>query len=195
MLCNLLYALAVIVPAHPQIAAHSAAVRGAAFSQLIKVQNIVAQAVQPSQLFDPVTDGKRAKLFMYVRATACIRQALQSIMGSWLSADFGVRFVVTEEGGKDFIQYCTKHINQVYNSKTALTKVLGTPWERLMLSQGPTTMIAELLLAVCSSDANLKEVSKLGGEAALHNLSRYGESTQARQQATMLLTKLAVMTQ
>jgi hypothetical protein len=194
MLCNVLYALAVVVPAHPKTAAHSAAVRGAAFSQLMKVQTIVAQSVQPSQLYDK-TDGKREKLFLYVRATACIRQALQCIMASWPSAEFGAQFAISEEGGRDLIQYCTKHINQVYNSKTALTKVLGTPWERLMLSQGPTAMIAELLLTVCSSEANLKEVSKLGGEAALHSLSRYGESTQTRQQATMLLTKLAVMTQ
>jgi hypothetical protein len=192
MLCNLLYALAVTVPTHPETAANSAAVRGAAFSQLIKVQTIVAQSVQPRQLFD-AADGKREKLFLYVRATACIREALQCIMASWFAADFGVRFAISEEGGRDFIQYCTKHVNQVYNNKTALTKVLGTPWERLMLSQGPTTMIAELLLTICSSDVNLAEVSKLGGETALHSLSRYGESTQTRQQATMLLTKLAVM--
>ncbi|CAE8609104.1 unnamed protein product, partial [Polarella glacialis] len=119
--------------------------------------------------------------------------ALQIITGSWFAADFGARFVVSEEGGKDFMQYCTKHINQVYNNKTALTRILGSPWERVMLSQGPTTTIAELLIVVCSSDANLIMVSKLGGEQALHNLSRYGDGAQIRQQATMLLTKLAVM--
>jgi len=192
MLCHLLYALAVLVPLHPKVAANSASVRGAAFAQLMKVQNIVAQSVQPQALFDPA-DGKRAKLFLYVKATASIRSALQIITSSWLAADFGSRFAITEEGGRDFIQYCTKHINQVYNNKTALTRVLGTPWERMMLSQGPTSTIAELLLIVCSNDANLKEVSKLGGEPALHSLSRYGESAQIRQQGTMLLTKLAVM--
>eukprot|EP00931_Biecheleriopsis_adriatica_P096456 TRINITY_DN7010_c0_g1_i1.p1 TRINITY_DN7010_c0_g1~~TRINITY_DN7010_c0_g1_i1.p1 ORF type:complete len:5389 (-),score=1202.56 TRINITY_DN7010_c0_g1_i1:94-16260(-) len=192
MLCHLLYALAVMVPHHPKAAAQSVTVRGAAFTQLMKVQQIVAQGIEPKVLFD-TTDGDQQKLFLYVRATACIRSALQSIMASWFAADFGARFVISEEGGKDFMQYCTKHINQVYTSKTAVTRVLGSPWERVMLSQGPTTTIAELLIVVCSSDANLVELSKLGGEQALHSLSRHGDNAQIRQQATMLLTKLAVM--
>jgi len=192
MLCHLLYALAVMVPHHPKAAAQSPAVRGAAFTQLMKVQQIVAQSIQPKALMDEA-DKDRAKLFLYIRATACIRAALQSIMGSWFAADFGARFVISEEGGKDFMQYCTKHINQVYNNKTALTRVLGSPWERMMLSQGPTVTIAELLIVVCSSDSNLVEISKLGGEQALHSLSRFGEDAKIRQQATMLLTKLAVM--
>lgn len=192
MLCHLLFALAVMVPSHPKEAAQSSRVRGAAFAQLIKVQQIVAQGILPKALYDPA-DGDRAKLFLYVRATACVRSALQTIMASWFAADFGARFVISEEGGKDFIQYCCKHINQAYNHKTALTKVLGSPWERVMLSQGPTATIAELLVVVCSSDANLVESSKLGGEQALHSLSRFGDSAQIRQQATMLLTKLAVV--
>jgi hypothetical protein len=194
MLCHLLYSLAVMVPLHPKAAAHSAAVRGAAFSQLMKVQHIVAKSLPPKDLYD-ANDGKSAKLFLYVRATACIRCALQSIMGSWFAADFGARFAITEEGGRDFIAYCAKHINQAYNSKTAVTRVLGTPWERMMMSQGPTSTIADLLMVICSSDNNLLEVSKLGGEQALHSLSRHGESSQVKQQATMLLTKLAVMKQ
>jgi len=194
MLCHLLYSLAVMVPLHAKAAAHSSVVRGAAFTQLMKVQNIVATSVQSRSLYD-TGDGKRAKLFLYIRATACIRMALQCIMGSWFAAEFGARFAVNEEGGRDFIQYCTRHINQVYNNKVALTRVIGTPWERLMLAQGPTSTIAELLLVVCSSDSNLLEVSKLGGEQALHSLCRYGESSQVRSQATMLLTKLAVLQQ
>lgn len=192
MLCHLLFALAVMVPAHPKEAAQSSTVRGAAFAQLIKVQHIVAQGILPKALYEPA-DGERAKLFLYVRATACVRSALQTIMASWFAADFGARFVITEEGGKDFIQYCCKHINQAYNHKTALTRVTGSPWERVMLSQGPTATIAELLVVVCSSDANLVESSKLGGEQALHSLSRFGDSAAIRQQATMLLTKLAVV--
>jgi len=193
ILCHLLYALSVLVPIHPKAAANSAAVRGAAFMQLMKIQTMVAQSVQPTTIYDPADVREKQKLFLYSRATACIRSALQSITGSWLAADFGARFAVTEEGGRDFIQYCTKHINQAYNNKTALTKVLGTPWERVMLSQGPTQTIAELLLIVCSTDANLREVKSMGGEASLHSLSRFGESPQVKQQATMLLTKLAVL--
>jgi hypothetical protein len=191
-LCHLLYALAVMVPQHAQAAAHSADVRGAAFSQLIKVQNIIACGVKTKSLYESA-DGARMKLFLYVRIAACIRGALQSIMGSWFAADFGASFAINDEGGRDFVQYCTKHVIQVYNNKMALTKVLGTPWERMMLTQGPTATIADLLLVLCSSDANLKEVGGLGGQQALLCLSRYGESAQVRQQATMLLTKLAVL--
>eukprot|EP00929_Paragymnodinium_shiwhaense_P112708 TRINITY_DN80975_c0_g1_i1.p1 TRINITY_DN80975_c0_g1~~TRINITY_DN80975_c0_g1_i1.p1 ORF type:complete len:3310 (+),score=790.33 TRINITY_DN80975_c0_g1_i1:1463-9931(+) len=192
MLCHLLYATAVIVPLHPKAASNSSSVRGAAFSQLMKVQQIVAQDIPSHFLYDNA-DGKRAKLFLYLRATACIRCALQCITGSWLAADFGPRFAISDEGGRDFIQYCAKHLNQAYNQKTAYTRVLGSPWERMMLDQGPTATIAELMLKVCSSDQNLAEISKLGGQQALHALSRFGETPTVRQQATMLLTKLAVM--
>jgi hypothetical protein len=191
-LCHLLYALAIMVPTHAKAAANSSTVRGAAFSQLIKVQSIIAKSIGSKELYD-MKDGTRAKLFLFVRVSACIRGALQTIMGSWFAADFGARFTINDEGGRDFVQYCTKHIIQVYNNKMALTRVLGTPWERMMLTQGPTSTIAELLLVLCSSDANLQEVGRLGGQQALLCLSRYGETATVRQQATMLLTKLAVL--
>jgi hypothetical protein len=191
-LCHLLYALAVMVPQHPKVAAHSPHVRGAAFSQLMKVQSIISRGVGTKTLYDPA-DGSRAKLFLYVRISASIRGALQSIMGSWFAADFGASFAINDEGGRDFVQYCTKHIIQVYNNQMVLKKVVGTPWERMMLTQGPTTTIAELLLVLCSSDSNLQEVGRLGGQQALLALSRYAETAQVRQQATMLLTKLAVL--
>jgi hypothetical protein len=191
-LCHLLYALAVMVPTHPKAAANSSHVRGAAFSQLIKVQTIIAQSISSKDLYEDA-DGAHAKHFLFIRVAACIRGALQSIMGSWFAADFGAKFTISDEGGRDFVQYCNKHVIQVYNNKMALTRVLGTPWERMMLTQGPTTTIAELLLVLCSSDSNLQEVGKLGGQQALLCLSRYGETAQVRQQATMLLTKLAVL--
>jgi hypothetical protein len=191
-LCHLLYGLAVMVPHHPKAASHSAMVRGAAFSQMIKIQNILAQSVQPPWLYD-TNDGAQQKPFLYARSMTCVRAALQCVVGSWLAAGFGTRFAVTEEGGKDFIQYCVKHILQSFNNKAALTRVLGSPWERVMMSQGPTPMIVELFLTVCSTDANLTEVASLGGQAALHNLSRYADTNEVRQQATILLTKLAVL--
>jgi len=193
ILCHSLYALAVIVPFHPKAAAENAQVRGAAFSQLFKIQQIVSLTVSPKDLFD-AEDEDRGKLFLYIRAIACIRLALRVITGSWFAPDIGVRFVISEQGGRDFMQYCVRHIIQVYNGKTAVTRVLGTPWERVMLSQGPTETIAELLLMVCSSDTNLVELERLGGDRALHGLSQYAESVSIRQQATMLLSKLAVMT-
>eukprot|EP00927_Polykrikos_kofoidii_P072534 TRINITY_DN68639_c0_g1_i1.p1 TRINITY_DN68639_c0_g1~~TRINITY_DN68639_c0_g1_i1.p1 ORF type:complete len:1218 (-),score=141.06 TRINITY_DN68639_c0_g1_i1:58-3609(-) len=193
MLVHLLYSMAVIVPLHAKAAANSAVVRSASFSQLMKVQQIVAQDIPSQTLYDP-SDGDRAKLFLYLRATACIRCALQCITGSWLAADApGSSFAITDEGSRDFIQYCSKHLNQAYNNKTQLTRVLGTPWERMMLDQGPTVTIAELMLKICSTDQNLAEVSRLGGQQALHSLSRFGETSAVRQQATMFLTKLAVM--
>lgn len=191
-LCHILYGLAVMVPHHPKAAAHSPAVRGAAFSQMIKIQGILMRGIQAPWLFDPA-DGSLQKPFLYVRSMACVRSALQCVVGSWLAAGFGSRFAISEEGGKDFIQYCTKHIMQSFNNKTALTKVLGSPWERVMMTQGPTPMIVELFLTVCGSDANLKEIAELGGQQALHNLSRYADKNEVRQQATILLTKLAVL--
>eukprot|EP00928_Gymnodinium_smaydae_P099166 TRINITY_DN9391_c0_g1_i2.p1 TRINITY_DN9391_c0_g1~~TRINITY_DN9391_c0_g1_i2.p1 ORF type:complete len:2727 (-),score=688.67 TRINITY_DN9391_c0_g1_i2:97-8277(-) len=192
MLCHSLYALAVMVPLHAQATAGSAVVRGSCFAQLMKVQQIIAQKV-PSHFLLDKQDGKQAKLFLYLRAVASVRSALQCIASSWLSADIGSEINISDEGGRDFVQYCAKHINQAYNSKTALTRVLGSPWERVMLGEGPTSTIAELLLKVCNSDDNLREVSRYGASQALHSLSRFGESAQVRQQATMLLTKLAVM--
>jgi hypothetical protein len=193
MLTHVLYALAVTVPQHPKAAAASATVRGAAFTQLMKVQQIVSQQIPPHNLYDP-SDEKHAKLFLYLRGTACIRTALQVISASWLAEGSEPRVSITDEGGRDFVQFCAKHLNQAYNNKTALTRVLGTPWERLMLSQGPTTTIGDLLLTACNTDNNLSEVCKIGGQQALHALSRYGESAHIRQQATLYLTKLAVMT-
>jgi len=191
VLCHSLYALAAMVPLHPEAATNSS-VRGAAFAQLMKVQQIVARSIQPQALFDLADEG-RAKLFLYIRAITCIRLALRVITGSWFAADIGVQFAISEQGGRDFMQYCTKHITQVYNSKTAVMRLLGTPWERVMLSQGPTETMAELLLVVCSSDSNLLELTQLGGEQALQSLSQYAERPQVRQQATMLLSKLAVL--
>jgi len=191
-LCHLVYALSAMVPSHPQDAASLPSVRGAAFSQLMKVQQIIAQSLRSQDLYD-AADGERAKLFLYIRAMGCIKLSLRVVTGSWYASDVGARFVVTEQGGRDFIQYCTKHIIQVHNSKTAVTRLLGTPWERAMLAQGPTETIAELLLMVCSSDANLAELGRLGGDKALHALSHHAERPAIRQQATMLLSKLAVL--
>lgn len=193
MLTHMLYALAVTVPLHTKAAAKSATVRGAAFSQLMKVQSIVAQNIPSHNLFDPA-DGAREKLFLYLRAVACIRGALQCIAASWLAPDSGEVVVSLEdEGGRDFVQYCAKHLHQSYTNKTALTRVLGTPWERLMLGQGPTATIAELLLKACATEDNLLEMGKIGGLQALHALGKYGESPAIRQQATLYLTKLAVL--
>jgi hypothetical protein len=191
-LCHLLYGLAVMVPSHAKAASQSPAVRGAAFSQMIKMQTILAQGVQAHWLFDPA-DGGQQKPFLYVRSMASVRAALQCVVGSWLAVGFGSKFAITEEGGKDFMQYCIKHIIQSFNNQAALTRVLGSPWERVMISQGPTPMIVELFLIVCGSDQNLSEVATLGGQQALHNLSRYADKNEVRQQATILLTKLAVL--
>ncbi|CAD7975584.1 unnamed protein product [Amoebophrya sp. A25] len=74
-----------------------------------------------------------------------------------------------------------------------MTKVLGGPWERILVAQGPAPMIVDVYLKVCELEGNLLAVNKIGGHKALHNLSRYGYSTEVRQTATMLLTKLAVL--
>jgi len=193
MLCHLLYSLAAMVPLHARAAANSSSVRGAAFSQLMKIQSVVAMGITAPSLYDPM-DGARSKLYLYIRAAACLRAALQCVVGSWFAEGGSTQFSVKEQGAKDFMHYCVKHIIQAYNNKTVLTRVIGTPWERMMLSQGPTATVAELLLTACTSEENLVEMDKLGGQHALHSLSKYGETAQVRQQATMLLTKLAVLT-
>jgi hypothetical protein len=193
LLSHVLYALAVTVPQHTKFASKSAAIRGAAFTQLMKVQQIVSQQIPPHNLFD-ASDGKQSKLFLYLRAVACIRNALQVMQASWLSDNSELRINISDEGGRDFIVFCTKHLNQTYTNKTSVMRVLGTPWERLMLGEGPTEIVADLLLAACHTDENLREVSHVGGHQALLAISRYGESQRAKQQATLYLTKLAVLT-
>ena len=90
------------------------------------------------------------------------------------------------------MQFCIKHVMQAYNSKTALTRITGSPWERVMLSQGPAMQVVDLLLSICATDGNLAALNQLGGHRALHNLSRYADSVEVRQQATVLLTKIAL---
>eukprot|EP00392_Amoebophrya_sp_AT5.2_P006240 g6250.t1 len=208
-LCHLMYALAFAVNTHQRQASQSNKIRGAALFQLMKVQNILSQQIPPRELMDPV-DGVDEKLYLYVRATAVVRSALQTVINSWLATGFTAKdatltqqknrkisphevALASEQGGYDLLTYCTKHIIQAFNNKTAMTKVMGNPWERIMMSQGPTPMIVDLYLKVCEVESNLLAVNKIGGHKALHNLSRYGDSTEVRQTATMLLTKLAVI--
>jgi len=192
-LCNLLYALAQTVNSHQKAASQSNKIRGAALFQLMKIQNILSQSLRPRDLMDH-SDTVDSKLFLYVRATSVVRSALQCVINSWLSTGFSSKVSLSnEQGGYDLLTYCTKHIIQAFNNKTAMTKVLGSPWERIMMSQGPTPMIVDLYFKICSQEANLLAVNRIGGHKALHNLSRYGDTTESRQQATMLLTKLAVL--
>ncbi|CAD7957194.1 unnamed protein product [Amoebophrya sp. A120] len=192
-LCHLMYSLAFAVNTHQRAASQSNKIRGAALFQLMKIQNILSQQIAPSDLMD-LHDGRDEKLYLYVRATAVVRSALQTVINSWLATGFTAKVALaSEQGGYDLLTYCTKHIIQAFNNKTAMTKVMGSPWERIMMSQGPTPMIVDLYLKVCEVESNLIAVNKIGGHKALHNLSRYGDSTEVRQTATMLLTKLAVI--
>lgn len=221
---------------HPKPASQSNKIRGAALSQLMKVQNILSSAIPPTDLYDendvaemyaadllssnqvfadwsaykermkelgnPNFIGKEenphrlkyAKLSLYVKATAIVRTSLQVILNSWMQTGFSSKVALANEpGGYDLLIYCTKHIIHAYNNKTAMTKALGNPWERIMMSQGPTPMIVDLFLKICNQENNLIAVNRIGGHKALHNLSRYADSTEVRQQATMYLTKLAVL--
>jgi len=190
LLLNQIYALAAMVPFYPKGAAHSPSVRGATLSQLIKVQTILATGLQAKDLYDDEEDGK---LFLYVRATSALRIALQCVTSSWLSTGFGSRFAISEEGGRDLVQFCIRHIMQTYDKKAALTKVLGTPWERLMMNQGPTKLLCDLFVDICSSEGNLIEVARINNaDKALHSLARFGEND-IRQTATGLLTKVALI--
>jgi hypothetical protein len=268
LLTHALYALAVTVPNHAKCAAASSAVRGAAFTQLMKVQQIVSQRIPSRNLHDPA-DSTRAKVLFSLRGAACVRNALQVLSGSWLAEGSEPQVSMTDEGGRDFVQFCTKHLTQAYGhlreqtsnyqiflidfevdwslkldakakstgalackdktgsslklkknvhgdfeifpvpepdafplklisqSKSGTMALTKEPadWEQLMFSQGSTAMVGDLLLKACNSDEALIEISKMGGQQALLALSRYGESSRARQQATnliILMTKLAV---
>ena len=63
----------------------------------------------------------------------------------------------------------------------------------VVLATPPRSEVTQLFLMVCGSEQNLRTLSKLGGEKAVHNLSRYADEQKVRQQATVLLTKLAVL--
>ena len=57
-------------------------------------------------------------------------KALQTIMASWFAADFGARFMISEEGGKDFIQ-CPMGFSLVFGCFLGSEKVGETgdvPW-------------------------------------------------------------------
>lgn len=190
---NLLYGLANTVVNHQKAASQSNKIRGAALFQLMKIQNILSQRIQARDLY-AAADTVDQKLFLYVRATSTVRSSLQCVINSWLSTGFTSKIALSnEQGGYDLMTYCSKHIIQAFNNKTAMTKVLGSPWERIMMSQGPTPMIVDLFLKICQMESNLIAINRIGGHKSLHNLSRYGDTTEIRQQATMLLTKLAVI--
>lgn len=194
LLCHALYALAAIVPLHAKAAAASSLVRGAAFAQLMKVQAMAATGNEIATMLDPA-DGtrERAKLMLYLRSAACIRSALRCISSSWLAPDAGpLRVSLSGEGGLEFVAFCAKHLNQAYSSKSG-SKFIGVPYERTVLKEGPTSTIGDLLLRACSTEGNLSVIGKLGGQQALLGLSRYGETTAVRKQATLYLTKLAVL--
>eukprot|EP00397_Hematodinium_sp_SG-2012_P000244 GEMP01000244.1.p1 GENE.GEMP01000244.1~~GEMP01000244.1.p1 ORF type:complete len:1089 (+),score=233.94 GEMP01000244.1:4462-7728(+) len=190
LLMNAVYALAVMVPFYPKPAAHSTSVRGATLGQLMKIQAILNTGLQAKDLY---ADEEDCKLFLYVRATSVIRMALQCVTSSWLAAGFGSRFAVSEEGGYDLIQFCIKHILHTYSNKYVMMKALGTPWERMMMNQGPTQLLCELFLKICSSDGNLIKIARMpNAHKALHSLSRYAEP-EVRPVATQLLTKVAMI--
>lgn len=189
---HVMYALSLAVCHHPKAASYSVAARGAALAQMLKVQRVLASETQPSALLDD-DDGDDALLWMFVRSAACIRSSLQSVLNGWLHAGFGSRFAASEEGGVELLQFCIKHVLHAYNGKTKLRRAQGNQWESVMTNLGPTQLIVQLFLSVCGAEQNLRTMSKLGGEKAIHNLSRYGDDNKVRQQATILLTKLAVI--
>ena len=72
---------------HNELHSNPDKIRGAALFQLMKVQNILSQQIPPRELMDPV-DGVDEKLYLYVRATAVVRSALQTVINSWLATGF-----------------------------------------------------------------------------------------------------------
>jgi hypothetical protein len=190
--CHVLYALAYCVTHHARGACQSAATRGAALSQLMKVQRAVSNDVDPKTLYD-ADDEDDAMIWMYIRSSACVRAALQSVLNAWLNTGYGSRFAAEEEGGVELCQFLIKHVLNAYNGQTKLKRAMGNPWEHAMIELGPTPLVTQLFLMMCGAEQNLRTLTKLGGEKAVHNLSRYADDQKVRQQATVLLTKVAVL--
>jgi hypothetical protein len=192
LLVHSLYALAVTVPHHASLATGSAAVRNAALTQLSKVFRTIEHQVDGHKLYD-VADGQRNKVFLYLRAVACVRAAIQCIAAGWLSTPSGPHIALTaDQAGKDFVRFCSTNIAKTFD--TGLIKATETPWEKVMLRQGHAGTVADLLIRACSTDANLAELGRIGGQQSLLSLSRVGETATVKQQATLFLTKLAVLT-
>jgi hypothetical protein len=100
--------------------------------------------------------------------------------------------VFKQPGGRDLMAYLIRSITTLYSSRTAHVEQLGTPWEKLIFSQGLLHLICELFLTLCSVDSNLFDVESIGGQRALLMLSRYAEDRRVRRTSTELLTRLAV---
>lgn len=158
----------------------------------MKVQRVVSADTPPRDLYDK-DDGDDAMIWMFIRSAACVRGALQSILNAWLNTGYGSRFAAEEEGGIELCQFLVKHVLNAYNGGTKLKRAVGNPWEHAMIELGPTPIVTQLFLMMCGAEQNLKTLSKLGGEKAVYNLSRFADDQKVRQQATVLLTKLAVL--
>jgi len=191
-MCLYLHALAVLVPFHAKHSAQSPTVRACALAQLLKAQRLLLDETPPRKLHD-TSDGQDRNLWLFVRVTSAIRSALQVVLASWLSAGYTSKFALEEQGGVELLQFCIRHIVSAYNQNTALNKMGGSSWERLLLTVGPTAQITSLFLKVCSNDNALPKLAKLGADKSLHALSRYGDNKESRQHATVLLSKLAVL--
>ncbi len=100
--------------------------------------------------------------------------------------------VFKQPGGRDLMSYLVRSITSLYSSRTAYVEQLGTPWEKMLFSQGLSHLICELFMTLCSVDSNLYEIETVGGQRALLLLSRYSEDRRVRQASTLLLTKLAL---
>lgn len=141
-------------------------------------------------------DGEFKKIFLFGRILAALKAALHCVTGPFLATGPGSKFEASENGGKEMLQYCIRHINGTINQNVHLTREFGSVWERLMLAQGANDKIAELFLKVLESfnEHNLQQCCNLGAEKALYNLSRYSTQNSTKQRATVMLTKLTVQT-
>ena len=82
-------------------------------------------------------------------------------------------------------------IKRYYLRRRVMPNILGWLFKLQMICL--IMMVTQLFLMMCGAEQNLKTLSKLGGEKAVYNLSRFADDQKVRQQATVLLTKLAVL--
>ncbi|KAF4665375.1 hypothetical protein FOL47_004642 [Perkinsus chesapeaki] len=203
-LANCMLALYNCVPHSPAAAMASAHLRAVSMSQLIRAGNnpiaditcisnkAIAVPEVVSALF--LCDRHVRLLELCSLTLTCVRLGLGIIELSWGSCGYGSSLIAKQEGGRDLIAFMIKHIVKHFGGNSrAMTRVLASPWDKILYKEGVSLFVAKLFLDASGYEDNLEIIEMLGGQRALLALSRYSEDSIMRQQATVLLTKMAVM--
>ncbi|KAF4704501.1 hypothetical protein FOZ63_027626, partial [Perkinsus olseni] len=208
-------------PAAAMASAHLRAVSMAQFIRASTNPIVNAELVSDRTVGVPETNSqlfrcdRRLRLLELCSLTlSCVKLGLGIIELSWGACGYGSALVAKQEGGRDLIAFMIKHIvNHFGGPNRAMLRLRAPPWDKVLFKEGGVAVpalfsfssfggfsavgislfVAKLFLDACGYDSNLEIIEMLGGQRALLALSRYSEDSIMRQQATVLLTKMAVM--